>query len=59
MSCFVCGGMAVALCSNCGVALCKEHLAEKKQHQVGGTTFGCPHTVTSTRAKSEASSHPS
>ncbi len=52
MNCFVCGQTAVALCSNCGVALCKEHLAERQQHQVGGTTLGCPHTVASTRAKS-------
>ena len=59
MSCFVCGSLSVALCLNCGVALCKEHLAERKQHQVGGTTLGCPHTVASTRAKSKVSSHPS
>ena len=59
MSCFVCGNLAVAVGSNCGVGLCKEHLAEKRRHQVGRTTLGCPHTVPSARTKSEMSSHPS
>ena len=41
MNCLVCGSLAVGLCSNCGVALCRDHLAERKQHRVGGTTLGC------------------
>ena len=51
MNCLVCGSLAVGLCSNCGVAFCRDHLAERKQHRVGGTTLGCPHTVPSTPAK--------
>lgn len=53
MSCFVCGSLAVAVCSNCGVGLCREHWEDRRRYRVGGTTLGCPHTVTSTRPKSE------
>ena len=38
MSCFVCSMSAVAVCTNCGVALCREHLAERQKYRgVGGT----------------------
>ena len=55
MNCLVCGSLAVGLCSNCGVALCRDHLAERKQHRVGGTTLGCPHTVPSNPCEEQLS----
>ncbi len=64
MNCLICAQqgsqeMAVAVCSNCGAALCMEHCAEKQQHQVGGMNYGCPHTIPSTRPTEQKSSQPS
>ena len=49
MNCLICARRgsqetAVAICSNCSVALCMEHFAETQRHQVGGMPYGCPHT---------------
>ena len=50
MNCLICAQQgsqetAVAVCSNCFVALCMEHFAERQRHHVGGMSYGCPHTV--------------
>lgn len=36
---------AVATCRHCGAGLCLDHLREAQAHRVGGTTFGCPHNL--------------
>ena len=64
MNCLICAQRgsqetAVAVCSNCGVALCMEHFAERQQHRVGGMPYGCPHNFTSTRRTEQESSQPS
>ena len=58
MNCFVCEQhgehqTAVAVCSNCGVALCMDHLAEREGYQVGGMSHPCPHTAPRTRTAAE------
>lgn len=60
MNCLICAQRgsqetAVAICSNCYVALCMEHFAETRRHQVGGMSYGCPH---STRPIEQESIHP-
>jgi hypothetical protein len=50
MNCFECAKTntavaAVGVCRHCDVGLCLEHLLEANAYRVGGTTFGCPHTV--------------
>jgi hypothetical protein len=50
MNCFECAKTntvvpAAGVCRHCNVGLCVEHLLEANAHRVGGTTFGCPHTV--------------
>jgi hypothetical protein len=34
---------AVAICRNCGVALCLEHLEELQASRRGGMDMGCTH----------------
>ena len=50
MNCFECAKAhdsvpAVGLCHHCEVGLCLDHLIEARAHRVGGTIFGCPHTI--------------
>ena len=51
MNCYVCEydaqipTPAVAICKNCGVALCMTHLAEMQANRPGGTEMGCPHVL--------------
>lgn len=36
---------AVAICTNCGVGLCEEHLTEEQARTgAGGTAIGCGHS---------------
>ncbi len=53
MNCFECAMandvvQAVGLCRHCGVGLCIDHLIEARDFRVGGTNFGCAHTLPST-----------
>lgn len=54
MNCYVCDGSgrvtaAVAICRNCQVALCREHLDEDLLTPApGGTSYGCSHDPTRT-----------
>ena len=50
MNCYVCARdslltPAVAICKNCGVALCMVHLAEMQASRPGGTEPGWPHVL--------------
>jgi len=50
MDCYECAlrgrsSRAVALCQNCGVAVCMEHLAELQASKPSGTGVGCPHVL--------------
>ena len=51
MDCFVCAELgvesrAVAICQNCQVALCMQHLAEQQSFRPGGVEIaGCPHKL--------------
>jgi hypothetical protein len=36
---------AVAVCRNCGVAMCMEHLAEQQANRPGGMSIGCTHNL--------------
>jgi len=53
MNCFECAKTkdavpAVGLCQHCGVGLCLDHLVEAHGFRVGGTLFGCAHSMPST-----------
>ncbi|MGZ4380873.1 MAG: DUF2180 family protein [Gaiellaceae bacterium] len=55
MNCFECTKAhdavpAVGVCHHCGVGLCLDHLIEAQNHRVGGTTYGCAHTMPNVRA---------
>jgi len=50
MNCFECAKVndrvpAVGVCQHCGVGLCLDHLAEARDYRVGGTLYGCGHTM--------------
>lgn len=50
MNCFECAKAndavaAVGLCQHCSVGLCLDHLVEAREHRVGGTVYGCSHTM--------------
>ncbi len=50
MNCFECAKAndtvaAVAICDQCGVGLCLDHLIEARQFLVGGTHEACRHEV--------------
>jgi len=54
MDCFECAKAndavaAVAVCDHCGVGLCLDHLIEAREYRVGGTIWGCPHTLPAVR----------
>ena len=54
MNCFECTKThdtvaAVGTCTHCGVGLCLDHLIEAREHRVGGTIFGCSHTIPRTK----------
>ena len=56
MNCYVCilesvTTPSVAFCTRCGVALCLEHLKKARTYSVGGTYYGCPHTLTKAESK--------
>ena len=36
---------AVAICKNCGVAMCLEHLRDFQAHRPGGVEYGCNHVL--------------
>ena len=55
MNCFECAKAhdavpAVGVCRHCGVGLCLDHLIEARDYRVGGTTYGCAHTLPSVTA---------
>ena len=50
MNCFECAMVhdtvpAVGICHHCGVGICLDHLVLARDHEVGGTNFGCAHGV--------------
>ena len=50
MICFECAKMsetvqAVAICQQCGVGLCFDHLVEATHFAVGGTHDACKHVI--------------
>jgi hypothetical protein len=50
MNCFECAKAndtvsAVGICHHCGVGLCLDHLTEASEFRVGGTLYGCDHTI--------------
>ncbi len=50
MNCFECAKVndavaAVGVCRHCGVGLCLDHLMEARERRVGGTLYGCAHTL--------------
>jgi hypothetical protein len=50
MDCYVCAQAgrstrAVAICQNCGVAMCMAHLAEQQANSPSGAGIGCPHQM--------------
>jgi hypothetical protein len=50
MNCFECAKThdsipAVGVCKHCSVGLCFDHLVEAHEFRVGGTLYGCPHTI--------------
>lgn len=50
MDCYECvlGGEAVtsvAICRNCGVGMCLEHLRHAQAHRAGGLMYGCSHDL--------------
>jgi hypothetical protein len=52
MECYECAQQgnttaAVSICRNCGAGLCLEHTHQAAEYRVGGTVFGCPHTLNS------------
>ena len=54
MNCFECAKVndtvpAVGLCQHCWVGLCLDHLVEAHEYRVGGTSYGCPHHMPSTK----------
>ncbi len=53
MNCYECATRgeavaAVAVCKHCGVGMCLEHFRMAQDYRVGGTTYGCRHSVPST-----------
>jgi hypothetical protein len=55
MNCFECAKVndavpAVGLCRHCAVGLCMDHLVEAREHRVGGTLYGCAHTMPRVKA---------
>jgi hypothetical protein len=46
MICYVCRAQAAGICTSCGAALCEDHFRAARTYAVGGTRFGCPHSVT-------------
>jgi len=45
---------AVAVCQNCGVALCMEHFAELHLSRPGGMDIGCTHVMPAIRTPSSS-----
>ena len=50
MNCLECAKVndtvpAAGVCQHCGVGLCLDHLAEARDYRVGGTLYGCGHTM--------------
>ncbi|MGH2614760.1 MAG: DUF2180 family protein [Thermomicrobiales bacterium] len=50
MNCYVCATSreeraAVAVCPQCSVGLCLEHLRQAQQPSAGGMRFGCRHSL--------------
>lgn len=50
MDCYECAVQqeavaAVAICPNCGVAMCLEHLRHAQAHRAGGLMYGCSHDL--------------
>lgn len=50
MNCFECAKThdsipAVGVCKHCSVGLCFDHLVEAHEFRVGGTLYGCSHTI--------------
>ena len=47
---------AVAICRNCGVGLCLEHVQNLQAHRPGGSELGCNHMMSPPKITGEADS---
>ena len=60
MDCYECAGqgeavVAVAICHNCGVGMCLEHLRHAQARRTGGPMYGCSHDLSAETPKRPAS----